>query len=68
MLIAKLVGIQSVRKNIQNPFLLCFGVYTQTQYALSCKIPKFKFYANRQKSKSYLGAPKIKKMALNIVL
>ena len=60
MLISKLVWIQSLRKNIQNPFLLCFGVYTQSQYALSCKIPKFKFYVNRKESKSYLGAPKLK--------
>ena len=60
ILIAKLFWIQSVRKNIQNPFILCFGVYTQTQYALLCEIPKFKFYANRKKSKSYLGAPKLK--------
>ena len=52
--------MQSVRKNIQNPFLLCFGVYTHTQYALSFKIPKFKFYANRKTSKSYLGTPKLK--------
>ena len=59
MLKGKLLGIQCVRKNIQWPFLLCFGVYTPTQYALSCKIPKW-FYANRKKPKSYLGAPKLK--------
>ena len=29
------------RARPQCPFLLCFGVYTPTQYALSCKIPKF---------------------------
>ena len=28
-------------KNIQCPILLCFGVYTPTPYALSCKIEKF---------------------------
>ena len=39
---------------------MCFGVYISTQYGLSCKIPKFKFYANRKKSKYNLGAPKIK--------
>ena len=41
-------------------FLLCFGVHTPTQYALSCKIQKVYFYANRKKSKLYLGAPKLK--------
>ena len=45
---------------MQCPFVLCFVVYTPTQYALSCKIPKFKFYAIRKKSKQYLGAPKLK--------
>ena len=39
------------QKNIQCPILLCFGVYTPTQYALSCKIPKFLFVANRKKPK-----------------
>ena len=43
------------------PFSTCFVVYTPTQYALSCKIPIYKFYANRKKSKKYLGAPKLKK-------
>ena len=42
------------------PSSTCFGVYTPTQYALSCKIVKFKFYAHRKKSKYYLGAPKLK--------
>ena len=51
MLKAKLLLRQSVRKNKQGAFLLCFGVYTPTKYALSGKIPKFKFYANRNKSK-----------------
>ena len=37
----KLLWIKSVRKNIQWPILLCFGVYKPTEYALSCKIPKF---------------------------
>ena len=41
-------------------FLLCFEVYTPTQYALSGKIPKFSFYMNRKKSKYYLGTPKLK--------
>ena len=41
MLKTKLLCIKSVRKNIQWPFLLCFGVYTPTPSALSCKIPKF---------------------------
>ena len=41
MLKTKLLGIQSVRKNIQCTILLCFGVYTPTPYALSCKIQKF---------------------------
>ena len=41
MLRTKLFLIESVRKNIQCPILTCFGVYTPTQYALSCKIPKF---------------------------
>ena len=44
----------SVRKHTQCPFLLCFEEYTPTQYALSCKIPIFLFYAKRKKSK-YLG-------------
>ena len=30
-----------VTKNIQCFILLCFGGYTPTQYALSCKILKF---------------------------
>ena len=37
-----------LEKNTQCLILLCFGVYTQTQYALSCKIEKFKFYPNRK--------------------
>ena len=41
-------------------FLLCYGVYTPTPYALSYKIQKLKFYANRKQSKRYLGAPKLK--------
>ena len=28
------------KKSKQCPILLCFGVYTPTQYALSCKIQK----------------------------
>ena len=36
-------------KNIQCPILLCFGVYTPTPYALSCKIEKFHIYANQKK-------------------
>ena len=50
----------SVRDNIQCPILLYFGVYTPTQYALSCKIPKFKFSMNQKISKKYLGSPKLK--------
>ena len=38
MLKTKLLWIYSIRKNIQCPILLCFGVYTPRQYALSCKI------------------------------
>ena len=60
MLKTKFLCIKSVRENIQCPFLLRFGVYTPTPYALSCKITKFKFYVNRKKSKRYLGAPKLK--------
>ena len=45
---------------MQCPFLLCIGGYTPTQYALSCKIPTFKFYVNQKKSKKYLGSPKLK--------
>ena len=41
MIKRKLLLILSVRENIQCPILLCFGVYKPTQYALSCKIPKF---------------------------
>ena len=48
MLREKLPWIESVRKNIQCRILLCFGVYTPTQYALSCKIQKFKFYLMRK--------------------
>ena len=49
-------------KNIQCPILLCFRVYTQTQYALSCKMPKFSFYTNRRKSKYYPVAPELKEI------
>ena len=41
MLKAKFLLMKSVRTNIECPFLLCFGVYTPTPYALLCKIPKF---------------------------
>ena len=51
MLKAKLLLTKFVRKNIQCTFLLFFEVYTPTKYALSGKIPKFKFYGNRKKSK-----------------
>ena len=61
MLKAKLLQIYSVRKNIQCPFLLSFGVYTPTQYALSCEIPKFSFYVNRNNSQYYLGNPMLRK-------
>ena len=60
MLKAELLLRKSVRENIQCPILLCFGVYTLTQYALSYKIPKFYFYVNRVKSKYYLGTPMLK--------
>ena len=52
------------QRNIQCPVLLCFEVYTPTQYALSCKIPIFKFYVNRKTSKYYLGTPMLKTKAL----
>ena len=45
---------------MQCRFLLCIGLYTPTQYALSWKIPTFKFYVNQKKSKKYLGFPKLK--------
>ena len=51
MLKAKLLLRKSVRKNIQCAFLPYFKVYTLTKYALSGKIPKFKFYGNQKKSK-----------------
>ena len=36
------IGLNIIcHKNIQSPILLCFVVYTPTQYALSCKIQKF---------------------------
>ena len=57
MLKAKLRWIYSLRKNIQCLILLCFGVYTPTEYALSCKIQKFYIYANQKKSKYNLGTP-----------
>ena len=38
---------------------LFWRIYTN-QYALICKIPKFKFYANRKKSKYSLGTPMLK--------
>ena len=40
--------------------VLCFGVYTTTQYAVSFKIPTFYNYANRKKSKYYPGTPMLK--------
>ena len=52
----KLLWIYSVRKNIQCSILSCFGVFTPTQLVLSCKIPKFSFYADRKKCEEYLGA------------
>ena len=48
------------KKNIQCPILPCVGVYTTTQYAVSLNIPKFYNYANRKKSKYYLGTPMLK--------
>ena len=65
MLNAKLLCIYC-HKNIQCPFLLCFGVYTPTPYALLCKIEKFNIYANRKKSKYNLGTPKVKAKLLFI--
>ena len=41
MLKTTLLVIYSVRRNITCPILLGFRLYTPTQYALSCKIPKF---------------------------
>ena len=52
--------IYFVRKNIQCLILLYFGVYTPTPYALSCKIQKFYIYANRNKTKYYVGTPMLK--------
>ena len=60
MLKTKLLWIQSVRKYIQCPILLCFKVYTPNPYALSCKIQKFYIEAIRKKSKYYLGTPMLK--------
>ena len=60
MLKAKLLWIESVRKNIQCLILLSFKVYTPTPYALSCKIQKFYIQANRKKSKYYPGTPMLK--------
>ena len=60
MLIAKLLWIWSLKWNTQCPFLLCFGVYTPTQYAFSGKMLKFYFYSNLKKSKYYLGTPMLK--------
>ena len=57
MLKTKLLWMNSVRKNIQCPFLLCFVVYTPTPHSLSCKIQKFYIYANQKKSKYNLGTP-----------
>ena len=47
-------------EKVYSPILLCFGVYTPTQYSLSCKIQRFSFYINRKKSKYYLGTPMLK--------
>ena len=66
MLKTKLLSIYSVRKNIQCPFLLCFGVYTSTQYALSCKIQKFYIKADRKITKYNLGTPMLKAELLRI--
>ena len=60
MLKAKFLFKKSVRKNIQCPILLCFGVYTPSPYALSCKIQKFHIYANPKESKYYLDTPMLK--------
>ena len=66
MLKTKLLSIYSVRKNIQCPFLLCFGVHTSTQYALSCKIQKFYIKADRKITKYNLGTPMLKAELLRI--
>ena len=50
----------SARKNIQCLILLCFGAYTPTQYALSWKIHKFKFYPN-PKNLNIISAPQCKR-------
>ena len=47
-------------EKIYNFLFYFFGVYTPTQYALSCKIPKFEYYANRKKSKYYVCTPMLK--------
>ena len=55
------IGLNIIcQKNIQCPILLCFGVYTPTPYALSCKIQKFHIFANQKKSKNYLGTRMLK--------
>ena len=48
------------QKKYTMPFLLCFGLYTSTQYDLLCKIPKFLFYANPNKSKYYVVTQMLK--------
>ena len=44
-------------------FSTLFGVYTPTQYALSCKKRKLKIYANRKIS-NYLGTAMLKEKLL----
>ena len=41
------------------PYSTFFGVYTPTQYALSCKIAKFKFYTNRKNFNYNLGTQRL---------
>ena len=60
MIKTKFLCIQCVRKNIQCPILLCFGVYTPTPYALSFKIQEFYIKANQKQSKYKVGTPMLK--------
>ena len=46
-------------EKIYNALFYSVFEYINKQYALSYKLPKFKFYVKRKKSKQYLGAPKL---------
>ena len=52
---------------MQCPFLLCVGVHTPSQYALSCKIVKF-YFMRIKNNLNIIKAPHVKnKIALNII-